>query len=111
MRTTYLTSLTAAFNPLSTTGIVPRLFLTLLPAAAHKSIQIKTTQLPRNSPLPASLELGFKDGKKLKYTWAERAKTAEVANVAQEKPVALQDIVDEVDRHARIAGRKEDLAG
>lgn len=109
MKTTYLTTLHAAFNPFSRTGIVPRLFLNLLPANAHKTIAIKTTQLPRGSPQPAALELGFKDGNKLKYTWPELSK--EQVAAAEQKPPSIHDIVAEVDRHARITGRKEELAG
>ncbi|ETN37196.1 uncharacterized protein HMPREF1541_08186 [Cyphellophora europaea CBS 101466] len=109
MKTTYLTSLKAAFDPFSRTAIVPRLFLGLLPTNAHKSIQIKTTQLPRNSNQPALLELGFKDGKKMSYTWVEQSR--EEAKKADVKPATIQDIIAEVDKHARITGRKEELSG
>jgi len=107
MKTAYLTTLTTRFNPFQPTSKVPRLFLSLLPPSAHRSIKISTTQLPRSSNLPATLELGFKDGKTMKFSWGgeavERGKKAE--------NVKLQDIVEEVDRHARVLGRKEELAG
>lgn len=109
MKTTYLTQLTVAFNPFSRTAIVPRLFLGMLPANAHKTMQIKTTQLPRTATTPAFLELGFKDGKKMKYEWKEM--TREELMNAEQKPASIQDVVAEVDRHARITGRKEELAG
>jgi large subunit ribosomal protein L53 len=109
MKTTYLTQLSCAFNPFSRTAIVPRLFLGMLPANAHKTIQIKTTQLPRNATQPAFLELGFKDGKKMKYEWKEM--THEEFQNAEQKPATIHDVVAEVDRHARITGRKEELAG
>ena len=111
MKTRYLTSLTTAFNPFSVTGKVPRLFLNLLPANAHKSIAIKTTQLPRTSKQPASLVLGFKDGKTMTYTWAEKSETEGVAGGKPQEIVSLQDVVQEVERHARMTGRKEELAG
>jgi large subunit ribosomal protein L53 len=109
MKITYLTSLSTAFNPFSRTAIVPRLFLGMLPANAHKSMAIKTTQLPRNTTQPAFLELGFKDGKKMKYEWKEL--TAEELQNPEKRPWSIHDIVAEVDRHARITGRKEELAG
>jgi len=109
MKTTYLTSLASTFNPFSRTSKVPRLFISLLPATAHKTIQIKTTQLPRNSTQPSSLELGFKDGKKLSYSWTEEDLL--VKDKDKRKVVKLQDIVEEVQRHARVQGRKEELSG
>src|ERR1700754_4968867 len=112
MKTTYLTSLSLAFNPFSRTGKVPRLFLTLLPPAAHRSIPIKQTQLPRSSTQPAFLELGFKDGKKMRYEWTEQDVRGGVDKDGKKiKLVKLEDVVEEVDRHARILGRKEELAG
>ncbi|ETI26308.1 hypothetical protein G647_03085 [Cladophialophora carrionii CBS 160.54] len=94
MITTYLTSLKATFNPFSPSSKIPRLFLTLLPANAHKTLQIKSQALPRHSPEPSTLELGFKDGKK-----------------GMGEKVSLQDIVEEVNRHARGLARKEELSG
>lgn len=116
MRTTYLTSLTTTFNPFSTTSHVPRLFLQLLPVNAHKSIKITQKVLPRTTALPATLELGFKDGKGMKFEWVERRKTGSGDGYvkeggAREKQVQLADIVEEVERHARVLGRKEELQG
>ena len=109
MKTTYLPTLHAVFNPFSRTAIVPRLFLSLLPANVHKTVQVKTTQLPKTTTQPASLELRFKDGKTMKYSWPELSK--EQIAASQDKPARIEDIVAEVERHARIAGRKEELAG
>ncbi|EXJ56678.1 hypothetical protein A1O7_07022 [Cladophialophora yegresii CBS 114405] len=95
MITTYLTTLRATFNPFSPSSKIPRLFLTLLPANAHKTLQIKSQALPRYSHEPSTLELGFKDGK---------------VQGPGEK-VTLQDIVEEVNRHARGLARKEELSG
>ena len=112
MKTRYLTSLSLAFNPFSRTGKVPRLFLSLLPPAAYKSIQIKQTQLPRTSTQPAFLELGFKDGKKMKWEWTDQDAAETIDKDGKEKKIVkLEDVVGEVDRHARILGRKEELAG
>lgn len=118
MRTTYLTSLTTSFNPFSQSSHVPRLFLQLLPVNAHKTIKISQKVLPRTSTNPAILELGFKDGKQMKFAWTERAKrTAQVEGSQgkmqekEQKQTQLADIVEEVERHARILGRKEELQG
>ncbi|KAK5092098.1 hypothetical protein LTR70_005063 [Exophiala xenobiotica] len=113
MRTTYLTSLRTAFNPFSRTSHVPRLFLQLLPVNAHKSIKITQAVLPRTTKTPATLELGFKDGRTMTFNWAESAAGQGVTGVKEkdEKPTQLADIVEEVERHARILGRKEELQG
>lgn len=118
MRTTYITSLTTSFNPFSRSSHVPRLFLQLLPVKAHKEIKITQTVLPRSSTQPATLELGLKDGQTLKYSWTERAKQsaaidkdAGARSQKQEASTPLADIIAEVNRHARILGRKEELQG
>ena len=119
MITTYLTTLKATFNPFAPSSKIPRLFLTVLPADAHKSIKIVSTPLPRTSSAPSTLELGFKDGKVAKYSWGTNAKPVEgdqIGATAMGKKgagdkVTLKDIVEEVDRHARQLARKEELAG
>jgi large subunit ribosomal protein L53 len=102
---TYLTTVTTAFNSFSRTSKVPRLVLNSLPANAHKSIAIKTTLLPQSSRAPATLELGFKDGKKMVYAWPETPLKE------GEKPASIEDVVYEVNRHARIQARQEELKG
>lgn len=113
MKTNYLTTLSTTFNPFSRTAIVPRLFLQLLPPKAHNTIKIERKVLPKTSTAPAKLDLGFKDGQKMTFTWAERQSglTREAANMKEDKPVLLSDIVDAVDRHARVLSRKEELQG
>jgi len=112
MKTTYLTSLTTRFNPFSPTSKTPRLLLSLLPPNSHKTIKISTTQLPRSSTEPSMLELGFKDGKTMKWSWNEQTKdTTKGSQTTGQTKVGLQDIVEEVDRHARGLKRKEELAG
>lgn len=114
MKTTYLTSLTASFNPFLPTSKIPRLVLSLLPASAHRAVKITSKQLPRSSTDPSTLELNFKDGKTLKYSWAlETPESKAAAKAANKKTevVKLRDIIWEVDRHARVLSRQEDLKG
>ena len=119
MITTYLTSLKTTFNPFSPSSKIPRLFLTVLPANTHKALQIKSTPLPRHSTEPSTLELGFKDGRVVKYSWGGSPAPVEgtqgIAPVKGKKAggekVTLQDIIDEVNRHARVSARKEELSG
>ncbi|KAH0832666.1 mitochondrial 54S ribosomal protein YmL44 [Fonsecaea pedrosoi] len=111
MITTYLTSLKARFNPFSASSKIPRLFLTLLPADAHKTLKISSTALPRRSSEPSTLELGFKDGKVVKYSWGAEAPQQASSKKGSGEKVTLTDIVEEVDRHARVLARKEELAG
>lgn len=112
---TYLTNLKVAFNPFHASSKVPRLFLALLPADAHKTIKISATTLPRGSTAPSILELGFKDGKTMKYSWASESlqKSAKSENGSRQKGerVRLEDIAEEVNRHARGLARQEELSG
>ncbi|KIX02892.1 uncharacterized protein Z518_08835 [Rhinocladiella mackenziei CBS 650.93] len=113
MITTYLTTLKVAFNPFQPTSRIPRLFLNLLSPQAHKTIKINATQFPRASTDPAVLELGFKDGKTVKYSWSADALEKRKSETERKKVkwVGLQEIVEEVDRHARVSARKEELSG
>ena len=111
MITTYLTTLKTAFNPFQVNSRVPRLFLNLLPPAAHKTIKVTTAQLPRSSTAPATLEIGLKDGKTMSYSWATETAPATEGKAQKVKRVSLQDIVEEVNRHARALDRKEELSG
>jgi large subunit ribosomal protein L53 len=114
MITTYLTSLRATFNPFSASSKIPRLFLTTLPATAGKTIKITSVALPRISTQPSTLELEFKDGKNVKYSWGGdqwkvEGKAIKKGNGGEK--VTLTDIIEEVNRHAKALGRKEELAG
>ena len=113
MKTEYIATLKTAFNPFHATSRVPRLFLSLIPSSAHKTLNPNITQLPRTSTAPAILELGFKDGKTMKYSWTAEMmdKNTKDGKGRSVKPVSLTDIVEEVDRHTRRLARKEDLAG
>lgn len=106
MKTTYLTTIAVSFNPFSPSSRVPRFFLQSLPTKAHKDIKITHAVLPRTSTAPATMQLGFKDGKSMNFSWTEHVKGRE-----KPKNVGLPYIVEEVERHARILGRKEELAG
>jgi hypothetical protein len=52
------------------------------------------------------LEVAFKDGKTMKWAW-----DAQGTKIGKKEQAGIQDIVDEVDRHARMLKRKEDLSG
>jgi len=105
MKTAYITSLTTRFNPFTRSAKVPRLVLSLLGPSAQNTVKISTTQLPKSSAEPSILELGFKDGKTMKWAWD--AQGTEIGK----KQAGIKDIVEEVDRHARVLKRKEELAG
>ena len=115
MKTAYLTQLTTSFNSFSLTSRVPRLLLNSLPPNAHKAIQIKSIPLPRTSTSPAFIELGFKDGKKMRYEWSEddvkKFEPGSIEAKKRKRVATLQNVIEEVDRHARIAGRKQELNG
>lgn len=105
MKTTHLTSLTASFNPFARHAKTPRLFLSLLPPSARATVKVTVKQLPRSNTDPSTLEIGFKDGKVLKYSFHDP-----VAG-QKEEGTKLKDVVEQVERHSRGLKRKEDLAG
>jgi large subunit ribosomal protein L53 len=114
MLTKYLTTLSVAFSPLSPLRAhrTPRLLLALLPAS-HK-IKVTTTILPTNSTQPAKITVGFKERT---IEFLEKKKGAPAAGAAGSEEVldlgrlGINDIVEEVDRHSRMLGRKEELTG
>lgn len=106
MKTSYITSLTTRFNPFTRSSKVPRLVLSLIGPSAQKTIKINTTQLPKSSAEPAMLVVDFKDGKTMKWAWDLQG-----TKVGKKEQAGIQDIVEEVDRHARMLKRKEDLSG
>jgi len=116
MKTKYLTSLTTTLSPFSPHAKVPRLILSLLPADARTRIAIKTTLLPRAAALtqPATLEMAFKDGRVMKWSWPPRARSGKAEEgVVGKRPeeAKLADVVEEVERHYRGLARVEELAG
>jgi hypothetical protein len=70
-KTTHLTSFATFFNPFARHAKTPRLVLSLLPPAALSSVKVTVKQLPRSNNDPSTLEIGFKDGKVLKYQFQE----------------------------------------
>jgi large subunit ribosomal protein L53 len=105
MKTTHLTSLTTSFNPFARHAKTPRLFLSLLPPAARSTVKVTVKQLPRSSTDPSTLEIGFKDGKVLKYQFRDPVPGQ------KEEGVKLKDVVEQVERHSRGLQRKEELTG
>ncbi|KAI9662856.1 MAG: 39S ribosomal protein L44, mitochondrial [Bathelium mastoideum] len=95
MITRFITSVRTSFNPFTRPGKTARSFLALLPPDARKSMKVDVQTLPRASQDPAALGLSFKDGKEM--------------NLDLDK-LKIKDIMDEVDRHSRLLGRKEELS-
>ncbi len=91
------------------------MFLNSLPPNAHRAIQIKNLPLPRTSTSPAFIELAFKDGKKMRYEWSEddvkKVEPGTMEAKQRKKVATLQNVIGEVERHARMAGRKDALNG
>jgi len=108
MQIRFLTSLTTTINPFSRLSKVPRLFLAQLPPKARSQLKMDVTQLPRGSVDPSTLKLTFKDGKEMSFVFQELDEKAKELGVEK---IKLQDVLEEVDRHCRILGRKEALAG
>lgn len=59
MITKFMSEVTTRFNPFSPTARSARLFLSLLPPNARKSIVVNTTLLPQKSTEPSSLRVKF----------------------------------------------------
>lgn len=106
MQTRFLTSLSTTINPFSQLSKTPRLFLALLPPDSRSRIKINVKQLARASPDPSTLNLTFKDGKEMNFVFKDIDIAAKEAG---EEKIKLSDILEEVERHCRILGRKEDL--
>lgn len=47
----------------------------------------------------------------MSFSWAERKRGEVPGKGGNDKEAQLKDIVEEVERHARILGRKEELSG
>lgn len=59
MITKFMSEVTTRFNPFSPNARSARLFLSLLPPNARKSIVVNTTLLPQKSTEPSSLRVKF----------------------------------------------------
>ncbi|OBW68004.1 MAG: NAD(P)-binding protein [Aureobasidium pullulans] len=98
MITRFLTSVSTAFSPFNPkSGKTARNFLALLPPNARSTMKIDVKQLSRaDADKPGLLALKFKDGKEMNLDL---------------DTLKIKDIMTEVDRHSRMLGRKEELAG
>ncbi|KAA8645941.1 mitochondrial 54S ribosomal mL53 protein [Aspergillus tanneri] len=82
----------------------PGLLLSLLrnpsttPASSPTHIDIKVTQLPRQSTQPPEITVGFKGGKELKIEVGKRQ-------------MKIGDVVEEIARVGRVIEREESLKG
>ena len=106
MKITHLTHLTAAFSPFRPSSKTPRLLLSLIPPSAQ-GLKISVTQLPQNTTLPSTLEVGFKDGEVMKWSFTDAAKEEGVGA----EQLRLKDVVEQVERHTRKLRRAEELSG
>ncbi|THC98000.1 hypothetical protein EYZ11_002502 [Aspergillus tanneri] len=99
-----ITSLRTTFNPFARTARPCRLLLSLLrnpsttPASSPTHIDIKVTQLPRQSTQPPEITVGFKGGKELKIEVGKRQ-------------MKIGDVVEEIARVGRVIEREESLKG
>ncbi|KAI0846866.1 putative ribosomal protein YmL44, mitochondrial [Daldinia vernicosa] len=95
MITRFITEVNTKFNPFSMRSRATRLFLSVLPPNARQhGMQINTTLLPRNSTLPATLTVKFKDGKEMALDGEQ---------------LGIKGIIEEVDRHSRALQKQADL--
>ena len=114
MITRFITSVRTTFNPFSPYGKTARSFLALLPPNARHSMKIDVKMLPRASQDPASLGLSFSMSTlsiMYQVVWADQcgAEDGKEMNLDLAK-LKIKDITNEVDRHSRQLGRKEDLS-
>ncbi|OQD76982.1 hypothetical protein PENDEC_c003G05239 [Penicillium decumbens] len=97
-----ITTFRTTFNPFTAASRPCRLFLTLLrtPTTVSTSspthIDIKVTQLPRNSTQPPVMTVGFKGGKELILEVGKRG-------------MKIGDVVEEVSRVGRALEREASL--
>ncbi|TIA64905.1 hypothetical protein D6C77_01122 [Aureobasidium pullulans] len=109
MITRFLTSVSTAFSPFNPkSGKTARNFLALLPPNARSTMKIDVKQLsradaykpvmPENTPWSCAICLHnvTEDGKEMNLDL---------------DTLKIKDIMTEVDRHSRMLGRKEELAG
>ncbi|KAI9660187.1 MAG: 39S ribosomal protein L44, mitochondrial [Trizodia sp. TS-e1964] len=96
MNTRFITEVSARFNPFQARSKIVRVFLANLPPNARQTMKIKTTVLPRASCEGSKLLLKFKDGKEMELD-TEKLK--------------VNDVIEEVNRHARMLSRTEELSG
>ncbi|KAF2835496.1 mitochondrial ribosomal protein L44 [Patellaria atrata CBS 101060] len=96
MITRFLTDVTVRFNPFTAPAKTARTFLAHLPPNARSNMKINTALLPRTATGPTKLFLKFKDGKEMDLDLDK---------------LKIKDVMVEVDRHARLLSRQEELSG
>lgn len=72
---------------------------------------IKNTVLPASSTAPSSIEVGFKDGKVLRFVEGGAAKDGGAEGVWDLTKLGINEVVEEVERHSRVLRRREELDG
>lgn len=116
MITRFLTSVSAAFSPFNPkSGKTARNFLALLPPNARSTMKIDIKQLPKaDADKPCVLALKFSNTHcNLHWSTLRLHRVAEDGkemNLDLEK-LKIKEVMTEVDRHSRMLGRKEELAG
>lgn len=117
MITRFLTSVSTAFSPFNAkSGKTARNFLALLPPNARSTMTININQLSRaDANKPSVLALKFsaypKDCFGFPNTYSRQiTEDGKEMNLDLET-LKIKDIMTEVDRHSRMLGRKEELAG
>ncbi|KAJ6031182.1 hypothetical protein N7540_001914 [Penicillium herquei] len=98
-----ITTFRTTFNPFSQASRPCRLFLSLLRtpntvAGSPTHIDIKVTQLPRNSTQEPVMTVGFKGGKEIVLEVGKRG-------------MKIGDVVEEVSRVGRALAREASLKG
>ena len=99
-----ITTFRAVFSPFSPLSRPCRILLNLLqnpttaPANSATHIDIKVTQLPRNSTQLPEMTVGFKGGKEVKLEVGKRK-------------MKIGDVIDEISRVGRLIEREESLKG
>jgi large subunit ribosomal protein L53 len=116
MMTRFLTSVSTAFSPFNPkSGKTARNFLALLPPNARSTMKIDIKQLPRSdADKPAVLALTFSIALPPTHAFVPLltmpTEDGKEMNLDLEQ-LKIKDIMTEVDRHSRMLGRKEELAG
>ncbi|KAL3492507.1 39S ribosomal protein L53/MRP-L53-domain-containing protein [Aspergillus germanicus] len=97
-----ITSFRTSFNPFSAASRPCRLLLSILrnpstvPPSSPTHIDIKVTQLPRNSTKAPELTVGFKGGKEVKIDFGKQQ-------------MKIGDVIEEIARTGRVIEREQSL--
>ena len=116
MITKFISEVSTRFNPFTATAKTARSFLAILPPNARKNMKVNVQLLPRTSPDPArsqvqyvvSLPIGQREGINLADAFA--TEDGKQMDFDLDK-LKIRDITEDVNRHSRVLGRQEELAG